>query len=122
MVRNIKYKHNKVSVLAQDNTKEVSKDEWNDGHNETGMTGHGTVTTLTISAGSITPINDMHIINGEGALPDNLDTMANTEAAEFDEIWLYAGDAVITVRNGIGNIFTLSGASVLLSTTVARKL
>jgi len=122
VVRKIKYKHNKISILPQDNTKEISRDEWNDGHNELGMTGHGSATTLTISSGSITPINDMHIIDGEGAADDDLDTIDNTETAEFDEIWLYAGAQEITVKNGTGNIFTLSGLDIILNSNVPIKL
>jgi len=120
MVRQEKYNHNKIVTLAQDNTKAVSKDEWNDGHNELGMSGHGTVTTLTISSGAIIPIHDMHIVAGEGAANDNLDTITNTESAEFDEVKLFAGSQTITVRNGVGNIFTLSGDNDQLSTTVSR--
>lgn len=121
MVRKTKYKHNKIVTLPQDNTKEVSKDEWNDSHDEVGMTGHGVVSTIVISSGAITPVNDMHIIDGEGAASDNLDNIINTETAEFDEILLYSGAQIITVKNGIGNIFTLSEIDIVLSSTIATK-
>lgn len=118
MVRQIKYDHNAIVTLPQDNTKEVSADEWNDGHNESGMTGHD-ATTLTISSGSITPVNDMHLVDGEGAADDDLDTIANTETAEFDELKLFAGSQTITVKHGTDNIFTLSEEDIELSTTVS---
>ncbi len=120
MVRTEKYKHNLVAVLPQDNTKEVSRDEWNDGHNESGMTGHN-ATTLTIATGSITPVNDMHIIDGEGAADDTLDTIDNTETNDKDELQLLAGAQTITVSNGVDNVFTLSGNAITLSTTIATK-
>lgn len=120
MVRIVKYKHKKVSLLPQDNTKEVSKNEWNDGHNELGMSGHGSVTTRTISSGVLTPIHDMHIVAGEGGANDDLVTMGNAESAEFDEVQLFSGSQVITVKNS-GNIVTLSGLDLLLSTTVVTR-
>jgi len=125
MVRNIKFDHNVVITGCDDATKQVSLNAWNDGHNETGMFGHGTVTTLTIATGAITPINDMHKLDGEGASADNLDTITNTETAEFDELWLLQGAQTITVRDnsvGGGNIFLLNGATSLLSTTTPIKI
>lgn len=121
MTRKAKYKHSTQSALPNDAAKEISRNVWNEDPDEVGMTGHGNVVTITITSGFIVPINDMHIINGEGAANDNLDTIDNTESNEFDEIELYAGDAVITVRNGTGNIFTLSGDSILLSLTVPKR-
>lgn len=120
MVRLGKYKHKKFAALPQDNTKEVSKNAWNDDHNELGMTGHGVVTTRTISSGAMTPIHDMHIVAGEGASNDELVTMGNSESEEFDEVQLFGGSQVITVKNS-GNIVTLSGLDLILSSTVATR-
>ena len=120
MVRIGKYRHSAVATLPQDNTKEVSTDEWNDDHDEDGMTGHN-ATTLTIATGVITPVNDMHILDGEGAADDTLDTISNTESNDKDEIKLFAGSQNITVSNNVGNIFTLSGETISLSTTVYTK-
>ncbi len=82
MVRNIKYDHNVVVTGSNDGTKQVSKDAWNDGHDEFGMFGHGSPTTLTIATGAIVPISSMHLIDGQGASDDQLDTITNTETAE----------------------------------------
>jgi len=120
MVRKTKYKHNKIVTLPQDNTKEVSKDEWNDSHDEVGMTGHGAVSTLTISSGAITPVSDMHVIDGEGAANDDLTTIINTESEEFDEIRLFAGAQTITIKSGVVNVFTLSGIDETLSPNVSK--
>jgi len=125
MVRKIKFNHNVVVTGSNDGGKQVSKDAWNDGHDEQGMIGHGTVTTLTISAGNITPIHDMHKLDGESASADNLDNILTTETAEFDELWLVKGVEVITVRDtqgGAGQIHTLSGNNLTLSATVPTKV
>lgn len=121
MVRNIKFDHNVVVTGTNDGTKQVSKDAWNDGHDETGMFGHGTVTTLTVATGAVVPINDMHKLDGEGAAADDLDTITNTETLEFDELDLLSGAQTVTITNS-GNIVTLSGADVILSTTVPTHL
>ena len=121
MTRKVKFNHNVSVTGTNDSTKQVSKDAWNDGHNELGMTGHGTVTTLTVATGAILPIYDMHKLNGEGAAADDLATITNTESAEFDEIWLLSGSQTITLVNS-GNIITLTGLNVVLSTTVPTKI
>lgn len=120
MVRQGKFRHNVVVTGVNDGTKQVSKDAWNDDLNVAGMFGH-TATTLTIATGSITPINDMHKIDGEGASADDLTTIDNTNTAEFDEMWLLGGAQVITIKNS-GNIVTLTGLDVVLSTTIPTKL
>ncbi len=125
MVRQIKYNHNVVVSGSDDATKQVSKDAWNDGHNESGMFGWGSITTLTVATGAITPVNSAHKIDGEGASADELDNITNTETAEFDELWLFGGAQTITLRdNSIsgGNIYTLSGNNLTLSTTVPTKI
>lgn len=125
MVRKTKYDHNVVVALPNDGTKAISKDAWNDGHNEFGMNGHGSVTIITISSGNLAPVNDMHIVSGEGAVADDLTNIDNTDTAEFDEIWLYAGSELITVKDqagGTGQIFTISGDDTLLSTTIPMKI
>lgn len=125
MVRNIKYDHNVVVTGTDDATKQVSKDAWNDGHDELGMFGHGTPTTLTIATGAITPISSMHLINGEVAAPDNLDSITNTETADRDELWLIKGTEVITVRDNSvsgGNIFLLNGNTILLDVNKPLRL
>ena len=75
MVRQGKFRHNIVVTGSNDGTKQVSKDAWNDDLDELGMFGHGTVTTLVISSGDITPLNDMHKIDGESASNDFLDNI-----------------------------------------------
>ena len=57
MVRKIKFNHNVVVTGSDDAGKQVSKDAWNDGHDEQGMTGHGTVTTLTVATGAVAAKN-----------------------------------------------------------------
>ena len=87
--------------------------------------GHGSVTTLTISSGNITPVHDMHLIDGEGAASDTLSNILNTESAEYDEVFLYAGAQAITVEHnagGVGSIFLLSGINTSLSPTVPMKI
>lgn len=121
MVRNVKFDHNLVVTGENDGTKQVSLNAWNDGHDETGMFGHGIVTTLTIATGAITPVNDMHKLNGEGAIADDLATIINTETAEFDELWVLSGAQTITLVNS-GNIVTLTGLDTVISTTVPTKL
>ena len=119
MVRLGKFRHNVVVTGVNDGTKQVSKDAWNDDVAVTGMFGH-TATILTIVTGSITPVNDMHKIDGEGAVADDLTTVDNTNTAEFDELWLLRGAQAITVKNS-GNLVTLTGLDISLSTTVPTK-
>ena len=125
MVRNIKYDHNVVVTGTNDGSKQVSKDAWNDGHDELGMFGHGTPTTLTIATGAIIPISSMHLIDGQGAADDNLDNITNTETADRDELWLIKGVENITLRDNSvsgGNIFLLSGNTRLLDANKPVRL
>ena len=125
MVRNIKYDHNIVVTGTDDATKQVSKDAWNDGHDETGMFGHGTVTTLTIATGAIIPVNSMHIVDGEGAANDDLDNLTITETSDRDELWLIKGAQIITVRDNSvssGNIFLLNGSTLVLDANKPMRL
>ena len=85
MVRQGKYRHNKIITGSQDVTKQVSRDEWNDDLDESGMFGHGTLTTLTIATGAVAPINDMHLIDGESAVDDNLDNITNVDTEDRDD-------------------------------------
>lgn len=125
MARNIKYDHNVVVTGSNDGTKQVSKDAWNDGHDELGMFGHGVPTTLTIAAGVIIPINSMHLIDGQGASADNLDNITNTETVDRDELWLIKGVEDITVRDNSvsgGNIFLLNGSTRILDANKPMRL
>ncbi len=125
MARLIKYGHNIVVTGIDDAGKQVSKDAWNDGHNELGMFGHGTVTTLTIATGAIIPINSMHIVDGEGASDDNLDNLTTTETVDRDELWLIKGAQIITVRDNSvssGNIFLLNGSTSTLDANKPMRL
>lgn len=125
MARNIKYDHNVVVTGSNDGTKQVSKDAWNDGHDELGMFGHGVPTTLTIAAGAIIPINSMHLIDGQGASADNLDNITNTETVDRDELWLIKGVEDITVRDNSvsgGNIFLLNGSTRILDANKPMRL
>lgn len=124
MVRKEKYRHNLITGIADDPAYDVGSGEWNDDHNNSGMFGH-TPQTLAISGGAVLITDDMHIINGEGAADDNLDTITNTDTADKDECILIKGTNAITVRDNSvsgGNIYLLNGGTKLLSATVGMKL
>ena len=70
---------------------------------------------LTIAGGIITKTGTNLILNGQGDLPDDLDTI-NGGLGDGDIVILKRGDDIITVKHGTGNI-TLPGAvDVVLAT------
>jgi hypothetical protein len=64
----------------------------------------GTPSSLTISGGVVTATKSNHTIAGEGALPDNLDTING--GTDGDVLVLRAANVLeaITVKDGTGNI------------------
>ena len=75
----------------------------------------GPEVVLTIAGGIITKTGSNLILNGQGGLADDLDTI-NGAIADGDIVILKRGDAIITVKHGTGNI-TLPGAvDIVLAT------
>ena len=62
------------------------------------------VSTLTVSSGAVTAVLSYHVINGEGASADTLDTISG--GAQGDMVCLERGDADITLDcvSGAGNL------------------
>ncbi len=85
--------------------------------------GFGEATTLTIAGGSITPIHNVHLVSPESGAADNLDNIAITDLPDGAVLTISNtnGSAPITIRNGVGNIFTGTGQSVVLANTSQRN-
>ncbi len=85
--------------------------------------GYGDASTLTIAGGSITPIHNVHLVSPESGAADNLDNIAITGLPDGAVLTISNtnGSAPITIRNGVGNIFTGTGQSVTLSNTAQRN-
>lgn len=128
MARNSKYDHSTVVVVADDGSSPVGTNEWNAGHDESGMEGY-TESTKTIATGKITPTDSVTIVAAESASSDDLDLITYSETAVNDKLYLFAdtGDT-ITVRHnqspgaGEAAIITTSAANVTLSETVPLVL
>jgi len=72
--------------------------------------------TLTVSSGAVTAVKSYHVINGEGASADTLDTISGGE--QGDILWLERGDADITLdcdSGAAGNIRCGGGADIVLN-------
>jgi hypothetical protein len=115
--------HNKVVTGSQDGSKQVSKNEWNDSLDESGLFGF-TKQAGTISGNAIVPTGSVIEVQADGTL----NTLTTTNNNEFDLIYLIgkAGEDAITITHnasgGAGNIRLLSGASETLSTTTPMIL
>lgn len=84
--------------------------------------GAGSQPTYTISGGAITPAVNVFLVSPEGGSADNLDTIVVSGLPDGAPIYLSNtnGSAAITIRHGVGNIFTLDGQNLVLSTTNQR--
>ena len=123
MVRKEKGNHSKIVTLAQDGTKEVSKNEWNAGHDEDGMEGSTSQTsTITISSGALLATDTLTVAAAESGTADTLDTITTTNTNVEDKIELYAdsGDTITVAHEagGAGQIHLLDGAAKTASETV----
>lgn len=86
------------------------------------VVGYGTQPTYTISGGAITPEVNAFLVSPEGGSADNLDNIVVTGIPDGAPLYFANthGAAAITVRHGVGNIFTLDGQNLVLSTTNQR--
>ena len=115
--------HNKVVTGSQDGSKQVSKNEWNDSLDDSGLFGF-TKQAGTIAGGAIVPTGSLIEVQADGTLSELTPTNNN----EFDLIYLIgkAGEDAITITHdasgGVGNIRLLSGGSETLSTTTPMIL
>ena len=75
----------------------------------------GREVVLTIAGGIITkiPYNSNYVLNGQGDLADDLDTING--GIDGDIVILKRGDDIITVKHGTGNITLPGGADVVLA-------
>lgn len=123
MVRKIKYDHNAIVTLAQDNTKEISRDEWNDGHDETGMDGFKSQTpTITILSGTLLATDTLTVAAAESGTADILNNIDTSNMNDNDEIKLFAdtGDDITVTHEagGAGQIHLLDKGDKDASDTV----
>jgi len=123
MVRLVKGNHNKVVTGSQDATKQVSKNEWNDGHSEDGMLGFTSQTaTITISTGALLATDTLTVVAAETGTSDALDTITTTDTNTEDVILLFAdaGDTITVTHaaGGAGQIHLLLGVNKVASETV----
>ena len=120
-------RHTKVVTGDQDGSKQVSKNEWNDDLNETGMLGFD-IETKTLSSDALTPLSTANIVAGEGASADDFSYITYCSGPEINEediLFFYKGSQVITVTHNTGsipsnsgNIQLLGGASKVLNTNL----
>jgi len=128
MVRKGIYRHNKVVTGAQDATKQVSKNEWNDDSDKTGMQGYASTTSnVSISSGNLTPVDTLTIVDAEGApTTDILDNILTAETAIEDNLLLFADTGqTITVTHeatGAGQVHLRAGVNKILSETIPLLL
>ena len=124
MARNSKYDHSTVVVVADDGSSPVGTNEWNAGHDESGMEGY-TESTKTLATGKITPTDSVTIVAAESGTSDDFDLITYSETNANDKLYLFAdsGDT-ITVRHnqtpgaGEAAIITTSASNITLSETV----
>jgi len=112
---------------SNDDSKQVSKNEWNADLNETGMFGFD-LETKTLSSDALTPLSTANIVAGEGASADDFSFItygSSPDIAEEDILFFYKGSQVITVTHNTGsapsnsgNIQLLNGASKVLDTNL----
>ena len=111
--------HDTVVTGTQDGSKQVSKNEWNDSLDQSGLFGF-VKQSGTISTNAIVPTGSVIEIQADGTL----NTLTPTNNNEFDLIYLIgkSGEDAITITHnasgGSGNIRLLGGSSKTLSTTV----
>ena len=120
-------RHTTVVTGTNDDSKQVSKNEWNADLNETGMLGFD-LETKTLSSDALTPLSTANIVAGEGGSADDFSYItygAGPEVAEEDILFFYKGSQVITVTHNTGsapsnsgNIQLLGGASKVLNTNL----
>jgi len=115
-----------TSSYPDDGTSPVGSNEWNEAPSQAGILGFSpTNATLTISGGSITPTDSVHVIAGEGGNADDIDEIALTNTNEYDLLYLFgqSGYNVTLKHRGQNNtlanneIETISGSDEVLSAT-----
>jgi hypothetical protein len=83
----------------------------------TGRLNFAAASTLTISAGSVTPTKNYHRIDTESAAAtDNLDTVTAITEGFILVIKLVAAARNVVIRHNIGNIYCASNANITLDT------
>lgn len=74
-------------------------------------------TTLTISAGAVTPTGNYHLLDTESAAAsDNLDTITGTGEAWLLFLRTTADARDVTIRHGVGNIVNAGAQDIILGT------
>lgn len=73
--------------------------------------------TLTIASGLITAIGVQHLVDGEGAASDDLDTILGGSDGQILIIRCVNAARVITIKHNTGNIKTPGGSDVSLDDT-----
>jgi len=111
-------RHVAVVTGADDPSKQVSKDEWNDDLVRVGFFGYeATNPTTAILTGALVPTDSKVTVAAETGTVDDLDSITNTNTLEGDELILYArtGDT-ITVRHNFGgaNIFLIGAVNKII--------
>lgn len=105
MVRKEQGQHKFQTALADNPAKDVSRDEWNDDHDKTGMQSNDSTTaTITISAGGALLVTDtLTIVAANSGVTDDLANITTTNMVENDILLLMAdtGDT-ITVKDAAG--------------------
>lgn len=71
--------------------------------------------SVTISGGEITATAPIMIVAAESGTADDLDTINPTDAGKALVCIQVAGGHTITVKYGTGNIYTSSGADIVMS-------
>jgi hypothetical protein len=133
MARKSRGQHNHQTALSNDNTKDISANQWNDvgstpAHVETGMFATlNSVSTVTLSSGALLPVDTYSIVQASGSpASDTLKNITNTNTNVADWIVLTANAAdTITVNHndsGSGNIFLLGAVNKTLLSTVPMIL
>ncbi len=107
-------RHKKVVTGAQDATKQVSKNEWNDDIQQLGILGFDDV-VKTLATGAFVLSDTFQVIAAESGTADDLDTITATDAQANDWVIIRAdtGDT-ITVKSGTGNIELPAGKDIVL--------
>ena len=110
--------------FPDDGASAIGTNEWNAGHDESGMEGY-TESTKTLATGKITPTDSVTIVAAESGTSDDFDLITYSETNANDKLYLFAdsGDT-ITVRHnqtpgaGEAAIITTSASNITLSETV----